>query len=87
MDRGAWRANIMELEELGMTEWLNTHIHIKWYLWQRPRGRVTIALCGLRGQKGWIPRQENQNAILDALIQNLGSTLLQFKKKKKKKNF
>ena len=46
---------------------------------------MTIALCGLRGQKGWIPGQENQNAILDALIQNLGSTLLQFKKKKKKK--
>lgn len=43
---------------------------------------MALELCGLRGQKGWIPRQEDPNPILDALIQNLGSTLLPFFKKK-----
>ena len=86
MDRGAWRAIVCGVEKswARQSDWTHTHTHTECYLWQRPRGRVTIELCGLRGQKGWIPRRENQNAILDALIQNLGSTLLPLEKKKKK---
>ena len=68
-------------EELGVT--VTEHTHTQNGVCDRGPEAEWLLNCVASGQKGWIPRWENQNAILDALIQNLASTLLPLKKKKK----
>ena len=51
MDRGAWWAIVHGVEKswAWQSDW--THTHTEWCLWQRPRGRVTLELCGLRAER------------------------------------
>ena len=81
MDRGAWWAIVHGVEKSWAWQWLNTHTQNG--VCDRGPEAEWLLNCVASGQKGWIPRWENQNAILDALIQNLASTLLPLKKKKK----
>ena len=82
MDRGAWWAIVHGVEKswAWQSDW--THTHTQNGVCDRGPEAEWLLNCVASGQKGWIPRWENQNAILDALIQNLASTLLPLKKKK-----